>query len=335
MIGRTVKSRPNPIWGVVILVCAGLGVAAAGPLTGTSWPPVAAVLPLAFAAALLVMGRDRPFSATFTAETMEVEDPSVSIRYDQMRNVRADGLARDPRTFSKSSCTIQVEHEGGLVRIPGRLDHPSCEVYSFLASRVPLRGGRDVHPALTEYLEREEACFEPDQIWTYTLASRRGRRGSYPRLRIFCVGLMIAGGAWTALWFAGKVETGWGIAGVIAVASGGVILLTTMLEGRHFVARGLKNSSLVIGPRGMAMVQGDIQGEIGWPEVLEVRYAPNPWALGIAYQSSGVAFILCRVKGADIRILDIYDRPLYVIHGRIMACSTLNRNQGNGPSSSP
>ena len=59
-----------------------------------------------------------------------------------------------------------------------------------------------------------------------------------------------------------------------------------------------------------------------WPEVLEVRYAPKPFLLWSSkYQSPGMPFIRIRVKGADIRVLDIYDRPLYVIFGRIMACS--------------
>ncbi len=267
-----------------------------------------------------------PFSATFTTDAIEIGDPPSSIRYDQIRYVWADGRVHDPGSFSKSSCVIHVEHEGGLIRIPGRLDHPSSEVYTFLASQIPLRGGRAVNPALAEYLEREESDCGPDQIWTYTMSAHRRRRFGDRGLRIVCVGLMIAGAGWLILGLWGKAELGWGIAGVIAVIAGGLIWLTSRIGNDLLVARGLKNSSLVIGPRGMAMVQGDVQGEMCWPEVLEVRYVPKPFALRSGhYQSPGMPFIRIRVKGADIRVLDIYDRPLYVIFGRIMAYSGATR----------
>ena len=145
MIGRTVRSRRVSVLGAVLLLGIGLGVAAAGPPTGTTWPSVAAVLPLALGIAFLVMGSERPFSATFTADAIEIDDSPSSIRYDQIRYVWANGLAHDPGSFSKSSSVIHVEHDGGMIRIPGRLDHPSSQVYTFLASQVPLRGGRAVN----------------------------------------------------------------------------------------------------------------------------------------------------------------------------------------------
>ncbi len=334
MIGRTVRSRPVSVLGAVLLLCIGLGVAAAGPLTAMTWPPVAAVLPLTLGGAFLVMGRERTFSATFTVDAIEIGDPPSSIRYDQIRYVWANGLAHDPGSFSKSSSVIHVEHDGGMIRIPGRLDHPSSQVYTFLASQVPLRGGRAVNLALAEYLEREESDCGPDQVWTYTMSAHRRRRLGDRRLRIVCVGVLITGAVWLALGLCGKAEFGWGIAGVIAVIAGGLILLSTRLGNDLLVARGLKHSSLVIGPRGMAMVQGDVQGEMCWPEVLEVRYAPRPFALWSSnYQSPGMPFSRIRVKGADIRVLDIYERPLYVILGRIMACSgAAGKGVGRDPS---
>ena len=81
-----------------------------------------------------------------------------------------------------------------------------------------------------------------------------------------------------------------------------------------------KNASVVIGPHGMAMVQGDIQGEVRWPELLEIRFNTKPLAFSLGSQS-GFPGILLRVKGADIVIADIYDRPLHVIYNHILASS--------------
>ena len=41
--------------------------------------------------------------------------------------------------------------------------------------------------------------------------------------------------------------------------------------------------------------------------------------------------IRLRIKGADIRILDVYYRPLYVIRERILACSEHDGSRTVGP----
>jgi len=71
----------------------------------------------------------------------------------------------------------------------------------------------------------------------------------------------------------------------------------------------------------MAMVQGGIQGEVRWPELLEIRFNAKPRGLSLSNQRAMLPGILLRVKGADILIADIYDRPLYVIYNRILAAS--------------
>jgi hypothetical protein len=331
MIGQRVESRPAPTWFAILLVCVGVAAITAAPATGKSWPAIAAALPLAIGVSLLVMGRDRPFAATFTAETIEVEDPPASVRFDQMLHVRAGGRAEHPHTFRRSTCTIDVQHEGGTLRIPGRLDHPSRDVYAFLAEQVPTQGGRDINPLLSEYLERQEAFFGAEQVWTYTMERQRRRSSGYRRLRSFCVGVMLAAVVWMVVGFSGVAYIGWGAAGLVAAVAAGIFFLASFVSNAPLYQSGrkLKGSSLVIGPQGMAMVQGEIQGEIRWPEVLEVRYGFNPWSPNSKRNpAGGLPMIRLRVKGAEIQILDIYDRPLYVIYDRIMACSGLDRRRG-------
>jgi hypothetical protein len=308
----------------ILLGCVGIGGIVTGAVTGTSWPAIAAALPLALGVAFLVIGQGRPFAATFTAETIDVEDPPASVRYDQMQQVLADGRAEYPRSFRKSSCVIDVHHDGGLLRIPGRLDHPSRDVYAFLAERLSLQGSRDVNPALTDYLERQVSFFGPEQVWTYTTARERRRGAGYRRLRILCVAVMLAAAVWMVVGFSGLAENGWGAAGLVAAVAAGIFFLASFASNAplYQASRKLKGSSVVIGPQGMAMVQGKLQGVIRWPEVVEVRYGLNPWSPhSKRSRSGGLPMIRLWVKGAEIQILDIYDRPLYVVYERIMASS--------------
>lgn len=331
MIGRRVESRSGLPWGALLFLVVGGALAVAAPAAGVGWPAVAAALPLALGFAALVIGRDRPFSAEFTAAAVAADDPPVTVPYDGLRNVWAGGRSYDPARFRKPTAAIDVEHDGGLLHIPARLDAPSHEVYRFLAGLVSETGGRDVDPALAEYLQRQESYFGADQVWTYTASGRRTRRFGRPRLRSFCAGLILGGAAWMAAGFSGLADVGWGLAGVFAAVLGVMVFAASFAENtpvnrRH---RSWKRSSLVIGPQGMAMVQGPLQGEVRWPELVDVGYWPRPSS--VLARGGALTSLRLRVKGADILIFDIYDRPLYVIHDRIRACAGLAEARTSAP----
>jgi hypothetical protein len=214
---------------------------------------------------------------------------------------------------------MTILHEGGLLHIPARLNVPSRDVLRFLAARVPSSGGRDVNPALADYLRNLELDYGPDNVATFRAASRRLpplRRG----LRAFSIGLVLTGAAWAVLGFREYVDVGWGGAGVACLVFGGLLYAASYSEfgASNPALKNWKSASLVIGPFGMAMVQGNIQGELRWAELLEFRFQPRPRGLGSGHAAL-IPGILLRVKGAEIVIADIYDRPLFVIYNRIIA----------------
>ena len=256
-----------------------------------------------------------------------VEGPTL-VPYASIQNIKVGGRLADPVGFRKASCPIAVLHDGRVLHIPSRLNFPSHEVYRFLAERIPDGGGRDVNPVLADYLERQEQYFGPDSVATFRAASGRatGARLGY---RAFCIGVTVAGAAWMVYGFSGFGETMWGGVGVACAVAG--ILLYTVSFAESLAAgssRKLKDASLVIGPQGMAMVQGDIQGEVRWPELLEIRFNANPSGVNFGNVHALIPGILLRVKGATIVIADIYDRPLYVIYNRIMAASGRSAQPG-------
>lgn len=77
-----------------------------------------------------------------------------------------------------------------------------------------------------------------------------------------------------------------------------------------------QKASLVIGPRGLALAQGPIEGHMVWDELKDVRFRPP----GGSFQPENATprGIELRFAGATVIIPDIYDPPLHVIHERIM-----------------
>jgi len=321
MTGERLESRGDIPWVSLWLLAVGLGLAAAGLIFGTHWLVTGAALPLAIGGSMCLFGREPPLTATFRANGLEVEGAAapVLVPYASIQNITAGGRLADPAKFRKESSPIAVVHDGGLLEIPSRLNVPSHEVYRFLADRVPDDGGRDVNPVLAEYLETQERQFGRDRVRTYCAASRRltGARRGY---RAFLFGLIGTGTAWTVSGFSGFDETAWGAAGIVCAFLGAILYAASFGEAIGAI-KNWKKASLVIGPEGMAMVQGDIQGEVRWPELLEIRFNAKPRGLSLSNQRAMLPGILLRVKGADILIADIYDRPLYVIYNRILAAS--------------
>jgi hypothetical protein len=76
-----------------------------------------------------------------------------------------------------------------------------------------------------------------------------------------------------------------------------------------------EESSLVISPAGIALIQGDLRGEMRWDELRDVRLGggKSNFGLGDANQTAWLPSIQLVVAGAVVRIFDVYDRPLVTI----------------------
>jgi len=77
-----------------------------------------------------------------------------------------------------------------------------------------------------------------------------------------------------------------------------------------------RKSSLVISPMGLALVQGDIKGEMRWDELRDVQYKSRPGSFSMDVNTA-MPGVLLKFEGASITIADIYDQPLRIIYERI------------------
>jgi hypothetical protein len=82
-----------------------------------------------------------------------------------------------------------------------------------------------------------------------------------------------------------------------------------------------RRAGLVIAPPGIALVQGDLAGELRWDQIRNIRFpaaAKSNHAFGGGPKDGyNGPVILLEVGGAAVRIYDIYNQPLDTIHEQL------------------
>lgn len=292
---------------------------------------IASVLPCLLAATLF-LHRERPIAATLKEDALTFDDdPDASIIYTQIEGVRVKGGIPDSPEQVGQAAPIDVEFRGGCVRIPSRVNERSDGIYRFLLARVPPFGSRDVHGTLTPFLREQIEAFGEDRVYSYNTAI--GLRMGKPRMstsRAVCGALLLSSLIWFSMGIALGARRGgeppnpdvaWAGVGMLLFLGGLIAYLATRRgsdAGRRYAARRLKQASLIISPGGLALAQGDMQGHVHWDELrqVELRKKPRHLAHGTEATPTGIEL---RMKGVAIDIADIYDRPIQLIHERIMA----------------
>jgi hypothetical protein len=321
MIGQQIEYRPPfPFVALTFfLIALALGVGAL--IEKNVHVAIGAVLPLFLSVALWLARRNR-FSARFTETALEVDQPEVTvIPYDSLEGLRAKGRSSDPTKPGPRSYPMTVIHRNGVMPIPAHLNLPADDVYLFLLEQFPPEGSHEVSPVLAEYREKQESAFGPDRVWAYRARNHLGYPGGYRQARAIWLGAAAAGVVWILLSFSVlpfKHNFGWAIAGSILAAFSLIFFAAFWAESKRPPVR-LKHwrqASLVISPVGLAMVQGDIKGEMRWDELRDVQLTSKPgsFQFGASLVMPG---ILLKVAGATIIIADIYDQPLRIIFERI------------------
>ena len=107
---------------------------------------------------------------------------------------------------------------------------------------------------------------------------------------------------------------GFGVAlGVISL----MCLLTSMQTSRYIASAvpRWQESSLLISPSGIAMIQGNMRGHMRWDELRDIRMGTgrSRSSFVLSNQPGLLPAIRLEVAGATILVFDIYDRPLATI----------------------
>jgi len=322
MIGQTIEAKLSFRWPAALFLVLAATFAGFGAATRNPHLLIAALLPAMIALALWHR-RQRPFNAVITETTLEIHEPRLSIPYQTLRWVFAEKRPRDTANAHKRRYSIWVVHDDGAVRIPARLNVPSEEVYRFLIGQLPPGDSRAVNPLLTDYARRNEEAFGAERVFSYRARGGRSMPATRLTARAVCLATLVTGVAWLAIGFAVRGDyMGWVAGGTVAAFFGGLLYLSFRL-GPVTGPVGIRNwhqASLVLSPVGLAMVQGDVQGELRWDEVRGVKLQTA--GRSFSYSRDGYGYgagIWLTVEGAKVFIADIYDRPLLTILDHIHA----------------
>ena len=317
MIGQIIESRPQlPLGGSLwLLLAVGLDVLAV--VQANAHLAVASVFAW-FVGVLLWRIRERPFTARFTEAALHVDEPPLEVPYADLQGLLAPRRPANPFQAGPRSYLIQVIHSSGVLRIPARLDVPSDEVFSFLYRQFSPSGSRQVPSKLMDFLRHRERRFGPEQVWTYKARLHLGRSKRHPRLKAFFLALLLAAPFWIALGIV-QNQHGWIGCGVCGLFFGGLLTLLFWLEGRQGLVgvRGWRQAGLVVAPDGLALVQGDLVGELRWDEVRNVNVGKATSGFEFTAADQPLHGIVLKVEGAVIVIADVYDRPLALIYQNI------------------
>jgi hypothetical protein len=317
MIDQTIQSKARFSLGAALFFLVGILLVVIAVVQQNVHCAIASALPWMIGV-FLWLTRPRGFVAHFTETTLEVMDPPLSLPYGQIEGFRPVVQGNRFHLKGVRAFPIQIFHEDGVVEIPAAIDAPSREVYAFLQDQLPPGGSHDVNPVLADYLKRQEETFGADRVWSYRARRRLGKLSGRRRARAVCLACMLAGIVWIIAGTQGKAFQGWLGGGITMLLFGGLFYLLFWLTTSQKMPRiaNWGKASLVVSPLGLAIVQGDLKGELRWDELRKVHTKMPQFAFQLTRADLGPGIRLV-VEGATIVIADIYDRPLQVIYQRI------------------
>jgi hypothetical protein len=322
MIGQKIAARPGIPFFSVLLLLGAVGLTVAAVVSGEIQLFFGAV-PLGLVGGALWLTRRRAFEVEFTETGFETGDPPTRVAYEDVERVLADGKPMDPFQRGRMRFPIHVYHKNGIVKFPPRLEVHSADVYAFLLRQLPAGGDGVVHDALFGYLERELRKFEQSDVFIYGARTSRRFRAPPGRGQLVCAMIVLSSLIWCAIGLSFNRFIVWaGVGGVVGLYTGLFWLALWSIRRRLDVKvpKG-ERASLVLSPRGLALVQGDLHGQLVWDEVLDVKLnSRSSWFQPYVARSDSKNLqpgLTLKVAGADIQLHDVYDRPLQLIYQQL------------------
>ncbi len=308
MIGTRIESSPSlPLMSIFCFI-GWVGVCLTAILEKQINLAIAGI-PLFLAALLSFWNREQQLVFEIESQGLSFGDTGRLIEYDSIQTLNAVPSQSENEQFD-----IVVRHVEGTLTIPRSISHSSHSLLQFLKSRQPKKPVGFVHTALTEYLLDQQKLFGTDKVFLFSprlmpSATILGKVGRLIGLWILLTGILWA--------FAATFYTNWTVPGALSVLFGSIFFLASFATNDP-VKRQIKNwreSSLIVTPSGIALIQGNLKGKLRWDEVLEVAQAkPKPFTIVRVLPGLRI-----QVKGSQITIADIYDESIDTIHDCIMA----------------
>lgn len=321
MIGETIEARGGVHWTVWFFCALAIIFVALAYVAEALDLAILAVLP-ALLGLFLAFRRAPHFSAEFTAQSVFIHAPeSRELFYNEMEGLIAPKRSTSTSTKNPTHYEIIITDGLGTVTIPAKLERVrSDEVYDFLYERFPEPDCEDAPKPLREYLDKQIATFGPKRVWSFYARRHRGELSGRGTGLLVGFAILLAGIAWVIFGSNRHDMDGWVGIGIGGISAGVLTaFIFAVLSGYYQIGGRIKNwkrSGVILSPLGLALIQGDIAGEMEWEELKNVGYNSKH---GPSSQGKPPGHAI-RLDFGDINvwIADIYNCPLRTIYDRIL-----------------
>ncbi|HZZ73567.1 MAG TPA: hypothetical protein VFE24_15040 [Pirellulales bacterium] len=272
---------------------------------------LASVLPWSLAAALFLT-RQRAVELEFRERSLFLPESGESFDYRSLQGVRFKSMTRRNPVY--------LLFETRAVCIPGLNRAEKAELYRFMKDFLLDGGSGDLKSPLRDYRQQQVELFGSEKVFSY-----RARSVFLPRMEIapflgVAIALVTSGLVWTIVAGGSAHNAKEGLIAFACLLFFLVFLMAVFAAagGLRRKPRGIKHwdkSELVISPLGIALVQGQLQGQMSWSELNHLVFKNRetsgaPWSI----MPFPFRYLNLKLSGANILVHDLYDRPLAVIH---------------------
>jgi len=324
MLGQTVEAKsPLSKWAMVWLLL-GIVLGVGGAVTSNPHFLMAALLPIVMGVALW-KGRAADVVVTLEEKGIALFGTQHTLNYDEITAIFIGNTLLDAGTSTVARGPITIMHKHGRFFLPEQMNVSVVELGQFLVSRVPEQPEKEVHPSLAEYAAEQLAKFGPEKVTCIHQRPKTQQANKKSGWATFGKGLLVCGICWLVVSIVlvtnEKVTesfAAWAGLGALAMVVG----FSCWLLGRsrssaaQVDTRKHGAACLVIGPAGLGLAQGDLQGKLRWDEITSIKNDAAKSFGGKGNQALHLSF-----AGGVIVILDIYDRSLMEV------ASLISKNQ--------
>ena len=209
------------------------------------------------------------------------------------------------------SADAMLAHRKGELLLPRRIRGRAAwlgALWQRMGRADPVRG---LSAGLLAFQQQQAATFGEESVTAARIPSRWPGLAPARRVITDIALILVLGGILMAI--AGNAGANLhgkqsGVAGALTGFGGFLLFLTWLIGlGRRSAMKRLAGSGIVVGPDGIALQYGLLNGVLSWEELTDYKYT----------QSGQAAILRLYVPGSAILLGDFFDRPLAGIHEAI------------------
>ncbi len=303
MTGEIVESKPSggcaaALFSVLAIL---LGALLLAVPKNQGWP--VAFLPLGMAAGIW-LGRDRRVVFRIAESRLEFEHPEEAfVEYESLESITTR------RKRGSEQFPIQLRHRGGTTNIPAELSVSSLRLLHFLDEKLPPFRLENLPDALLGFREEQIAKFGEDRVFSFGGRAKGAEPPSYKWVGGL-LGLALSAVFMSTIGCLAQPDsqTEWMEAGLSISFFGVFLAFIIWIRGRSMQKRDTGRSGLIVGPTGIALLQGETKGKMRWDELKAIEHPPVK-RFGTRRTADSKRGIGLLVDGGYIVIFDYYNRP--------------------------